>query len=103
MDSKSATLWAQYYTSLDRMQFEQETYKILCKTFEKFPLASFVFTLEKPRDIGSVSTMCFTRLQEFSIDKSTNYEYLTRCIISFQNTTVKTTKDYTEVLTWQPS
>ena len=93
MDSKSAVLWAQYYTSLDRMQFEQVTYKILRKTFEKFPQSSFVFTLERSGDIGSVSTMWFTRLQEFPIDKHTNYEYLSRSVLSFQNTTVKTTKD----------
>ena len=36
--------------------------------------------------------------REFPIDRHTSYEYLTCCILSFQNTTVKTTKDYTEVL-----
>ena len=63
MDSKSASLWAQYYTSLDRMQFEQATYKILSKVFEKFPLVSFVFTSERSVDIVSVSTMWSDLLQ----------------------------------------
>ena len=57
----------EFYTSLVRIafgpktlrweQFEQPTYKMLDKVFEKFPLTSFVFTSERTVDIDSVSTM----------------------------------------------